>query len=53
TTKDNGTGLGLAICYSIVARHGGAIEPIVRNNGTTIQVRFKVLPHLRQMGLSW
>ncbi|MEN6390777.1 MAG: PAS domain S-box protein, partial [Syntrophomonas sp.] len=42
TTKDNGTGLGLAICYSIVARHGGAIEPIVRNNGTTIQVRFKV-----------
>ncbi|MEQ8176196.1 MAG: PAS domain S-box protein [Syntrophomonadaceae bacterium] len=53
TTKDNGTGLGLAICYSIVARHGGAIEPIVRNNGTTIQVRFKVLPYLRQMGLPW
>jgi len=42
TTKENGTGLGLAICYSIVARHGAAIEPIARNNGTTIQVCFKM-----------
>lgn len=53
TTKENGTGLGLAICYSIVARHGAAMEPIARNDGTTIQVRFKMPQHIRQMGLPW
>lgn len=51
TTKENGTGLGLAICYSIVARHGAAIEPIIRNGGATIQVRFKMPRQIMQMGL--
>ncbi len=39
TTKKEGTGLGLSICFSIVRKHGGAIEAdSVMGRGSTFRV---------------
>jgi len=45
TTKQKGNGLGLAIAYSIVDRHGGAIDVTSEvGRGTTMTVRLPASP---------
>jgi two-component system, NtrC family, nitrogen regulation sensor histidine kinase GlnL len=45
TTKPQGRGLGLALVAKIVRDHGGMVECIARERGTTFRV---LLPMLRQ-----
>ncbi len=44
TTKKEGTGLGLSICFSVVRKHGGAIEAdSVMGRGSTFRVYLPLL----------
>jgi two-component system nitrogen regulation sensor histidine kinase GlnL len=47
TTKPGGRGLGLALVAKIVRDHGGTVEYMARNRGTTFRV---LLPVLREPG---
>jgi PAS domain S-box-containing protein len=38
TTKEQGTGLGLAIVHRIVSDHGGAVEVVSKDDGTTFSI---------------
>jgi signal transduction histidine kinase len=44
TTKDSGTGLGLTVCYRVANRHNANIEVDTGSHGTTIFVKFAILP---------
>ncbi len=48
TTKPQGRGLGLALVAKIVRDHGGVVECITRERGTTFRV---LLPMLRQQSV--
>ncbi len=46
TTKDYRKGLGLAVCFSIASRHNAHIEIKTGSAGTTVSVRFELIPSL-------
>ncbi|HAG10177.1 MAG TPA: hypothetical protein DCK76_02025 [Desulfotomaculum sp.] len=46
TTKDYKKGLGLAVCFSIALRHNAHMEIKTGATGTTVLVRFRLIPSL-------
>jgi PAS domain S-box-containing protein len=51
TTKRKGSGLGLASAYSIIRRHGGAIEVFSRvGGGTTFTIHLPAQPQVHAAG---
>jgi len=40
TTKERGTGLGLSIVHKIVVSHGGIIDVLSGEKGTTFRITF-------------